>query len=181
MDKRSFEALDCCGFSKEQLVEYINMKFNKIPNNFRILLETPKGNSLVSRITPDMGKLIGIVIDDTLFFAKTYGPDQTKNKLEVSLGDINMFGKHEVQSSASPMHPTEFEVLKENFSDFVSIVKLLKVHGYDMPCPEWFMLIPRKPKTSLFPFVNTQGDEYGQYSLKVFTSFNPILYCARIE
>ena len=122
-----FRIFNACQPTVAQVREYLE----KMSGNSQFdLIFRKDGKEYFSKtIAPNMGELVGIIVDKTIFYAKQMTYNDVKKLNKINARTVFEFAKN-IHSLAMPMNMKAFNLLKNHQEDFYELSQKLEVLGY---------------------------------------------------
>lgn len=152
--KDLFKIFDACGPTVAQVQEYLDRISGNSPF-LLVFLEDGK-EIFTKKITCDNPELVGIVIEDTVFYTKAMTKDDFDSAKRLSVNDVFAFGQ-KIDAKAQPMNEASLALLKKYFSDCEKLQDMLQAFGYSLSLlQDWYLLFDK-------PCDNTYADDFNLY------------------
>lgn len=178
MKSELFKALDSFNPTYELLREYAETRINFFNSPLVVVFKSHNGHIVKTKtLTSDLGELVGVEIEDTLFYARTYSVEQAQRKIDIKLADVKNYAVENLGKDVKPMTKAEFQLLIKNYDDYKKVVKYLELCGYKMPLQQWYMPL-EKGKFEWYAYYNELGVEIDSFAIQVFVRFNRIIFTA---
>lgn len=178
MKNELFKALDSFSPTYELLREYAETRINFFTSPLTVVFKSHNGHIVKTKtLTADLGELVGVEIEDTLFYARTYGAEQSQRKIDIKIADVQKYANDNLGKDVKPMTKAEFQLLIKNYDDYKKVVKYLELCGYKMPLQQWYMPL-EKGKFEWYAYYNELGMEVDSFAIQVFVRFNRIIFTA---
>ncbi len=125
--KEIFRIFDACQPTVSQVKEYLK-KMSAI-SPFELIFRKDGKEIFTHEISNDSGELIGVIVDKTIFYARTMTYKDAQALGDVDARAVFEFGKS-IHSCALPINTEIFTLLKEHQDDFAELAEKLEVFGY---------------------------------------------------
>ncbi len=123
-----FRIFDACQPTVTQVREYLKRISDISP--FDLIFRKDGKETITKKIAPNMGELVGIVVEKNVFFVKPMSFDDVKDlNAPVTAETVFDFGK-KIYSKAIPLNENVIQLLKKNKNTFLQVAEILEIHGY---------------------------------------------------
>ena len=134
MEKRSlFNVLDACGATEEQLLEYIELKTGSAKSPFDLIFVKNAQQIITRELKKGLGKLVGIVIQNIVFYTKSITIDDFEEKSNITIGDVDAVAKRLYPSATLLSEDPSLFLLQKNVKEIKKLVFQLEYLGYETP------------------------------------------------
>lgn len=137
-----FRVFDACQPTVAQVKEYLERISGVSP--FDLIFKKDGKEYFSKKIAPDMGELVGVVVDKTVFYVKPLTFDDVKDlPMPIMAQTVFDFGE-KIYAKAKPWDDAALNVLALHRNDLLLLSDMLVVFGY-APCfkQEKFLLLKR--------------------------------------
>ena len=123
-----FRVFDACQPTVAQVREYLEKISSDSP--FDLIFRKDGKEYFSKKITPNMGELVGIVVDKTIFYVQPLTFDNLKDlPMPVTTEVVFNFGKN-IHVNAKPWNEYALNVFVANYHDLLCLSDKLAVFGY---------------------------------------------------
>lgn len=124
-----FRIFDACRPTVAQVREYLERISGVSP--FDLIFFKDGKEIITKKIAPNMGELVGVVVDKTIFYVKPMTFDEVKDlPMPVTTEVVFDFGK-KIHVNAKPIDEFAMNVFAANSHNFLRLSDMLAVFGYD--------------------------------------------------
>lgn len=175
-----FRVFDACRPSVPQVLEYLERISGHSP--FDLIFSKDGKETITNQISRDLGELIGIVINRTVFYAKGLGrKDVISKENDITVNDLFEFAKT-LHSKARPMNKKALEILNKNSENYEKVFNSLKVFGYSaLPLQDRYQVFEKPCNEDCVHTLNISGGCVGFTRISSFAYFQNIFFCASCE
>ncbi len=178
-----FKVFDACQPTVSEVKEYLERISGEAPFNL-IFVKDGKKN-ITNKLKKDLGELEGVIIDRTIFYTKCLDrayrdtlPEDTK----LSAEDVFRAGRVLLQpKDVTPMSDNDLELLKDNLDDYVKLLDMLSVWGYEaMPLQNVYMTINKTTEKTFLEVCDIYGCYEGESDIFHHLYFRKIFFCCHM-
>ena len=123
-----FRIFDACRPTVAQVREYLERISGVSP--FDLIFFKDGKEIITKKIAPNMGELVGVVVDKTIFYVKPMTFDDVKDlPMPVTTEVVFDFGK-KIHAKAKPIDEENFGTFRRNRGNLQNLAQMLSVFGY---------------------------------------------------
>lgn len=175
-----FRVFNACQPTVAQVKEYLEKISGDSP--FDLIFRKDGKEFFSKKITPNMGELVGIVVEKTIFYAKQMTYADTKKLDTVNARAVFDFAKN-IHSRAMPMNMKTFTLLKNHHEDLHELSQKLEVLGYPkIYRQQTYLLFEKDSDAEMTSIYNLIHGFVGNSSIEFHLRMNGNIYfCASIQ
>lgn len=178
MDKKDlFRVFDACQPTVAQVREYLERISGNSPFDL-IFIDNGK-EKITRKLDYNMGKLLGVVIETTVFYTQTMSNEDNKDERRLTANAIFAFGR-KIHPKARPLSEADILLLRKYKEKYEALSDMLEVFGYfNLPrLQNYYLLLKEAGNYVYADNIDLFGYNAGTSDISNFLHFNNIIFCA---